>query len=32
MKLAGQPAMEAKHMNNWLNRLERKYAATESRT
>ena len=25
MKLAGQPATEAKHMNNWLNKLERKY-------
>ena len=25
MKLAGHPATEAKHMNNWLNRLERKY-------
>ena len=25
MKLAGYPATEAKHMNNWLNRLERKY-------
>ena len=25
MKLAGHPATEAKHMNNWLNKLERKY-------